>query len=147
MRIFVCLDSTHENNSKSIAKFLPFSKRLATPLSAVRNQIMAENYLNSYFKNSYSRESNIIAEFESGTRTYKSDYTGLKSEQTRNTLICLFMRFRATFYCSLFSSQRTRVNKYPLFHSNALCFTNKNAIPQITAFLCIYSIFPDKSEK
>ncbi len=27
---------------------------------------MAENYLNSYFKNSYSRESNIIAEFESG---------------------------------------------------------------------------------
>ncbi len=153
MRIFVCLDSTHENNSKSIAKFLPFSKRLATPLSAVRlnslvwNQIMAENYLNSYFKNSYSRESNIIAEFESGTRTYKSDYTGLKSEQTRNTLICLFMRFRVTFYCSLFSSQRTRVNKYPLFHSNALCFTNQNAIPQITAFLCIYSIFPDKSEK
>ncbi len=26
MRIFVCLDSTHENNSKSLAKFLPFSK-------------------------------------------------------------------------------------------------------------------------
>ncbi len=115
--------------------------------SLVWIQIMAENYLNSYFKNSYSWESNIIAEFESGTRTYKSDYTGLKSEQTRNTLICLFMRFRATFYCSLFSSQRTRVNKYPLFHSNALCFTNKNAIPQITAFLCIYSIFPDKCEK
>ncbi len=102
------------------------------------NQIMAENYLNSYFKNSYSRESNIIAEFESGTRTYKSNYTGLKSEQTRNTLICLFMRFRATFYCSLFS-QRTRVNKYPLFHSNTLCFTNKNAISQITVFSCIYS--------
>ncbi len=51
---------------------------------------MAENYLNSYFKNSYNRESNIIAEFESGTRTYKSNYTGLQSEQTRNTLICLF---------------------------------------------------------
>ncbi len=105
MRIFVCLDSTHENNSKSIAKFLPLFQTewslLWAPYvwnSLVWNYILAENYLNSYFKNSYSRESNIIAEFESGTRTYKSDYTGLKSEQTRNTLICLFMRFRATFY-------------------------------------------------
>ncbi len=51
---------------------------------------MAENYLNSYFKNSTPGRFENIAEFESGTRTYKSNYTGLQSEQTRNTLICLF---------------------------------------------------------
>ncbi len=58
MRIFVCLDRTHNKHKQSIAKFLlPSLNRMVTPLSEHRAfefhsceiKKMAENYLNSYF--------------------------------------------------------------------------------------------------
>ncbi len=96
---------------------------------------MAENDLNSFFKHSTPGGFENIAEFESGTRTYKSNYTGLHSELKRGTRSFVsFMRFRATFTYLLQFLLTTRVKQIPSLHSNTPCFTNENAIPQITAF-------------
>ncbi len=109
---------------------------------------MAENDLNSYFKHSTPGGFENIAEFESGTRTYKSNYTGLHSELKRGTRSFVsFMRFRATFNYLLQFLLTTRVKQIPSLSFNTLCFPNKNAIPQITAFLYLLSFFPDKIEK
>ncbi len=119
MLISVRLDSTHNKNKQSIAQSPPSSKRLATSLSAVRlnslvNSKMAENYLNSYFKHSTPGGFENIAEFESGTRTYKSNYTGLHSEFKRGTRSFVsFMRFRATFTYLLQFLLTTRVKQIP----------------------------------
>ncbi len=75
---------------------------------------MAENDLNSYFKPSTPGGFENIAEFESGTRTYKSNYTGLHSELKRGTRSFVsFMRFRATFTYLLQFLLTTRVKQIP----------------------------------
>ncbi len=76
---------------------------------------MAENDLNSFFKHSTPGGFENIAEFESGTRTYKSNYTGLHSELKRGTRSFVsFMRFRATFYLfTAVSFLELELNKYP----------------------------------
>ncbi len=60
------------------------------------------------------------------------------------SLLCALERL-LLIYCSFFS--QLELNKYPLFHSNTPCFTNENAIPQITAFPVFTHVFPDKIEK
>ncbi len=76
-------------------------------------------------------------------REQKHYHEGLKRGATRDTLVrlsCALERLLLIIYCSLISS-RTRVNSYTLFHSNSLCFTNKDAIPQITVCFSIFTQF------
>ncbi len=154
MRISVCLDR-YKNNSID-CKISPLSQT-ARPLlwvprvwnSLVWNQIMAENYLNSYFKNSYSRESNM-AGFAVEHALTKHYHEGLKRGATRNTLVRLSCALERLFINLLqfhFLLNELELTVTISFIQNALCFTNKNAISQITVFLYIHSIFPDKSEK
>ncbi len=115
-------------------------------ISLVKSKL-AENYLNSYF-NILQRESHV-AGFAVEHALTKHYHEGLKRGATRDTLVrlsCALERLLLIIYCSLISS-RTRVNSYTPFHSTSLCFANKHAISQITVFLYIYSILPDKSEK
>ncbi len=60
------------------------------------------------------------------------------------SLLCALERL-LLIYCSFFS--QLELNKYPLFHSNTPCFTNENAIPQITAFPVFTQFFRIKIEK
>ncbi len=110
---------------------------------------MAENDLNTYFKHSTPGGFENIAEFESGTRTYKSNYTGLHSELKRGTRSFVsFMRFRATFNYLLQFLLTTRVKQIPslsfkhtVFHKQE-CNTTNNRF-----FLYLLSFFRIKSEK
>ncbi len=139
MRIFVCLDRTHKHKH-SIAQSPPFSKTtghfLWAPCVWIHswNQ-MAENDLNSFFKHSTPGGFENIAEFESGTRTYKSNYTGLHSELKRGTRSFVsLMRFRATFTYLLQFLLTTRVKQIPFLIQTHCVSQTSNAIPQITAF-------------
>ncbi len=105
---------------------------------------MAENDLNSYFKPSTPGGFENIAEFDSGKRTYKSNYTGLHSELKRGTRSFVsFMRFRATFtyliiYCSFILE--LELNKYPshfkhtVFHKPECNTTNNRFFLYLLSF-------------
>ncbi len=109
---------------------------------------MAENDLNSFFKHSTPGGFENIAEFESGTRTYKSNYTGLHSELKRGTRSFVsLMRFRATFTYLLQFLLTTRVKQIPFLVQTHCVSQTSNAIPQITAFPVFTQFFPDKIEK
>ncbi len=109
---------------------------------------MAENDLKSYFKHSTPGGFENIAEFESGTRTYKSNYTGLHSELKRGTRSFVsFMRFRATFTYLLQFLLTTRVKQIPFLSFKHTVFHKQNAIPQITAFPVFTQFFRIKIEK
>ncbi len=150
MRIFVCLDRTHKHKH-SIAQSPPFSKTtghfLWAPCVWIHswNQ-MAENDLKSYFKHSTPGGFENIAEFESGTRTYKSNYTGLHSELKRGTRSFVsFMRFRATFTYLLQFLLTTRVKQIPSLSFKHTVFHKRECDTTNNRFSCIYSVFPDKN--
>ncbi len=143
MRIFVCLDRTHKHK-QSIAQSPPFSKTtghfLWAPCVWIHswNQ-MAENDLKSYFKHSTPGGFENIAEFESGTRTYKSNYTGLHSELKRGTRSFVsFMRFRATFTYLLQFLLTTRVKQIPSLSFKHTVFHKRECDTTNNRFSCIY---------
>ncbi len=109
---------------------------------------MAENDLNSFFKHSTPGGFENIAEFESGTRTYKSNYTGLHSELKRGTRSFVsLMRFRATFTYLLQFLLTTRVKQIPFLIQTHCVSQTSNCNTTNNRLSCIYSVFPDKIEK
>ncbi len=75
-------------------------------------------------------------------------HEGLKRGAVRNTLTRLPCAFRAT----LFTAVSVLLNKLELtvtlsFIQNAVFYKQECNITNNHLFLCIYSIFPDKSEK
>ncbi len=98
MRISVCLDRTQKQLNRLQNFFslltLPGHSCLSTArlsFTGVKSNngfMVLENYLNSYFKNSYSRESNM-AGFAVEHALTKHYHEGLKRGATRNTLVRL----------------------------------------------------------
>ncbi len=67
---------------------------------------------------------------------------GLKRGATRNTLVRLSRAFIATFFTAvLFLLNKLELTITLSFIQNALCFTNKNAISQITACFSVFTPF------